>query len=96
MVSVSVCVCLCVHVSVYGWCAIYKLSIFGINVKWAKSAKCEFLKKIHTFKDIINRYIISSLWLAPVLMHNCAKLKARNLTMKTGEPHKEICSNDCH
>ena len=29
--------------------------------------------KIHNFKDIIDRGIISSLWLAPVKVHNWAK-----------------------
>ena len=60
MVSVSVCACVCV------WYATYKLSIFGMFANESKSVKCEFFLKIDNFKNIIDRCIISFLWLAPV------------------------------
>ena len=76
MVSVYVCACVCVHLyfSVCGVCVPFiNLVSLAYMANKPKSAKCEFLKKIHNFKNITNRCIISSVWVAPVLMHNCAK-----------------------
>ena len=66
--SVSMCVCVCPFVCVYVlcvWCAKYKISIFGTECE-LKSAKCKFFLKIHNFKNIIHRCLISFLWIAPV------------------------------
>ena len=67
-VCVSVCMCLCVHDVPF-----INLVSLALMSNELKCAKCEFFKKIHNFKNIIDRCIISSLWVAPVLMHNCAK-----------------------
>ena len=60
---IYMCMFLCVSVFLCVWYVIYKLSILGI---FAKSAKCEFLKKIHNFKNINDRGIIVSQHIAPV------------------------------
>ena len=41
-----------------------------------KSAKCDFFLKIHNFKNIIDRCVIPSLFVAPILMHNGAKYES--------------------
>ena len=56
----------------------------------SKGAKCEFFWKIHNFKNIIHNYIIPCVWIAPVLMHKCANMKALNLNMLAGEGYKNI------
>ena len=61
MVSVS----LCVHVSVCGMPLINLVSLACLPMS-QKVLKCEFFLKIHNFKNIIDRCIISSLWVAPV------------------------------
>ena len=64
-------ICLCVpvsvyvHVSVCGMPLINLVSLACLPMR-AKSVKCEFFLKIHNFKNIIDRCIISSLWVAPV------------------------------
>ena len=74
------------HVSVYIYISLCVVCVPFINLvslacmpNKPKSAKCEFLKKNPNFKNIINRCIISSLWIAPVWMHNCAKYEGSNL-----------------
>ena len=62
-ICIYVCMFVCVSVFLCVWCVIYKLGIFGMFVI---SAKCEFLKKICNIRNIIDRGIISSLWVAPV------------------------------
>ena len=47
------------------------VSVCGVPLINLVSLAC-FLK-IHNFKNIIDRCIISSLWVAPVQVHNCAK-----------------------
>ena len=103
MISVSVCVCMCLcklYFSVCVVCLIYKLSIFGMYAKWAKTAKCEFFLKIHNFKNIINTCTISSLWLASVLMHTWAKYEGskfnhvdRRANLLKWLPFKKYISN---
>ena len=57
---VSVCVCVYLYMCVCGIPNV-KLVFLACMSNEAKSAKCEFFKKIHNFKNIIDRCIISSL-----------------------------------
>ena len=61
MVSVCVYVYLCV-------CGVpfKNLESLACMPNEPKSGKCEFFLKNHNFKNIIDRSIISSLWVAPV------------------------------
>ena len=82
MVSLSVCACVCVHlyfsVCVYGVPFKNLVSLTCMPNK-PKSAKCNISLKIHNFKNTNDRCIISSLWVDPVWMHNCAKYEGSNL-----------------
>ena len=49
-ICIYVCMFLCESVFLCVWCVIYKLSIFGM---FAKSAKCEFLKKFVTLRILL-------------------------------------------
>ena len=67
-VYVYVSMCICKHVCV--WCAKCK-------IRHECQEQCELWNflKIHNFKNIIDRCIISFLLVASVWVHNCAKYK---------------------
>ena len=57
---VSICVCVYLYMCVCGMPNV-KLVFLACTSNETKSAKCEFFFKIHNFKNIIDRCIISSL-----------------------------------
>ena len=59
-VSVYACVCMYLYFCVYSVSFINLVFLAYLPNK-QKSAKCEFLKKIHNFKSIIDKYTIHPL-----------------------------------
>ena len=71
-----VCVCACACVYLY-FCVCDVPFINLVSLVFLpnepKGAKCKILNFFYNFKNIIDKFIISSLWVAPVEMYNCAK-----------------------
>ena len=57
----------------WGWGSV------SLACMWAKKCKMYFFLKIHNFKNIICRYIIFSLWVTPVQIHNWAEYEGSKL-----------------